>query len=101
MAGLQADKDIIAGLAEAKHDELELEKKGLSPTSSNHSHELDGIHDGLEFPTEEEKKTLRRVADTLPWAAYLIAVCELAERFSYYGTTVVFFRLTCNRIVGG
>ena len=70
MAGLQADKDIIAGLAEAKRDELELEKKGISPASSTHSHELDGIHDGLEFPTEEEKKTLRRVADTLPWAAY-------------------------------
>ncbi|PIL27553.1 transporter [Ganoderma sinense ZZ0214-1] len=90
MAGLQADKDIIAGLAEAQRDEVELEKKGISPTSSTHSHDLDGIHDGLEFPTEEEKKTLRHVADTLPWAAYLIAVCELAERFSYYGTTVVF-----------
>lgn len=32
--------------------------------------ELDGIHDGLEFPTEEEKATLRRVADTIPWNAY-------------------------------
>ncbi|KAI1798166.1 oligopeptide transporter [Ganoderma leucocontextum] len=90
MAGLQVDKDIIAGLAEAKRDEFELERKGMSPVSSSHSHELDGIHDGLEFPTEEEKKTLRRVADALPWAAYLIAFCELAERFSYYGTTVVF-----------
>lgn len=70
MAGLQADKDIIAGLAEANRDEFELERKGVSPTSSTHSHELDGIHDGLEFPIEEEKKTLRRVADTLPWAAY-------------------------------
>lgn len=70
MAGLQTDKDIIAGLAEAKRDEYELEKKGVSPPSSAHSHELDGVHDGLEFPTEEEKKTLRRVADSLPWAAY-------------------------------
>ena len=70
MAGLQVDKDIIAGLAEAKSDEFELEKKGISPTSSTHSHELDGIHDGLEFPTEEEKKILRRVPDTIPWAAY-------------------------------
>ncbi|KAG6908190.1 hypothetical protein DXG01_005779 [Tephrocybe rancida] len=33
---------------------------------------LDGIHDGLEFPTEEERKTLRRVADTVPWNAYLL-----------------------------
>ena len=33
-------------------------------------HELDGIHDGLEFPTEEERATLRRVADKVPWNAY-------------------------------
>ena len=71
MAGLQADRDIIAGLAEAKRDEYELEKKGIiSPTSSAHEHELDGIHDGLEFPTEEEKNTLRRVSDKLPLSAY-------------------------------
>lgn len=30
----------------------------------------DGIHDGLEFPTDEEKLTLKRVSDKLPWAAY-------------------------------
>ncbi|KAI0710676.1 MFS peptide transporter [Earliella scabrosa] len=91
MAGLDADKDIIAGLAEAKRDELELEKKGIRPESRASTEEdLDGIHDGLEFPTEDEKKTLRRVSDKIPWSAYLIAACELAERFSYYGSTVVF-----------
>ncbi|KAI0764944.1 oligopeptide transporter [Fomes fomentarius] len=90
MAGLDADKDIIAGLAEAKRHELELEKRGISPVESAHEQELDGIHDGLEFPTEEEKRTLRRVSDNIPWSAYLIATCELAERFSYYGSTVVF-----------
>ena len=82
MAGLQADRDIVAGLAEAKHAEYELEKKGLSPAASSHEQELDGIHDGLEFPTEEEKQTLRRVADTLPLRAYskrpaLSASCRL------------------------
>ncbi|KAG6858102.1 hypothetical protein C0993_006572, partial [Termitomyces sp. T159_Od127] len=30
----------------------------------------DGVHDGLVFPTEEEKQTLRRVSDTIPWNAY-------------------------------
>ena len=68
MAGLQADRDIIAGLAEAKRDEFELEKKGLAPSEA--SHDLDGVHDGLEFPTEDEKATLRRVSDSLPWSAY-------------------------------
>ncbi|KAI0682220.1 oligopeptide transporter [Earliella scabrosa] len=90
MAGLQTDTDILAGLAEAKRDELELEKKGFSPVESAHEQELDGVHDGLEFPTEDEKKTLRRVTDSIPWSAYLIAGCELAERFSYYGSAVVF-----------
>lgn len=36
-------------------------------------------------PTEEENRTLRKVADKLPWSAFLIAVVELCERFSYYG----------------
>ncbi|KAJ7076586.1 peptide transporter PTR2A [Mycena belliarum] len=55
-----------------------------------HLHDTDGIHDGLVRPTEEERLTLRRVADTIPWNAYLIALVELAERFSFYGAGVVF-----------
>jgi hypothetical protein len=32
--------------------------------------ELDGIHDGLTFPTKDERLTLRRVPDSIPWNAY-------------------------------
>ncbi|KAG8709873.1 hypothetical protein FRC08_017930 [Ceratobasidium sp. 394] len=39
------------------------------------------------LPTEEEKVTLRRVAGHIPLSAWLVVVVELAERFSYYGTT--------------
>ncbi|KAJ7205762.1 peptide transporter PTR2A [Mycena pura] len=53
-------------------------------------HESDGIHDGLVCPTDEQRETLRRVADHVPWSAYLIALVELAERFSTYGAGVVF-----------
>jgi len=42
------------------------------------------------IPTEEELHTLRRVSDKIPWGVYTIAFVELCERFSYYGTTVVF-----------
>jgi POT family proton-dependent oligopeptide transporter len=42
------------------------------------------------YPTEEEAATLRRIPDRVPLASYLVAVVELGERFSYYGTTVVF-----------
>jgi hypothetical protein len=30
----------------------------------------DQVHAGLTFPTEEEKETLRRVIDHLPWNAF-------------------------------
>ena len=30
----------------------------------------DPDHEGLEFPTDEEKVTLRRVSDSIPWNAY-------------------------------
>ncbi|GAA5979350.1 hypothetical protein JCM10908_002891 [Rhodotorula pacifica] len=47
--------------------------------------------DGLPpAPTEEEKLTLRRVRGPINFASFLIGFIELAERFSYYGCTVVF-----------
>jgi len=89
MAGLELDRSIPAGLAE---DDLRLsleasiEKK--EPIHAGDDH--DSAHEGLEFLTEEELATLRRVSDALPWTAYMIAIVELAERFSYYGATAVF-----------
>jgi POT family proton-dependent oligopeptide transporter len=86
MAGIaQVDADEIAALSHIKKNELIDEKH-----SYHSEQELDGIHDGLEFPTEEEKLILRRVADKMPWNAYLIAIVEMAERFSYYGCSAVF-----------
>lgn len=51
------------------------------------THQADYVDDSL--PTEDELKTLRRVADHIPWRAYTIAFVELVERMSYYGTTQV------------
>ncbi|KAI5476472.1 PTR2-domain-containing protein [Pseudohyphozyma bogoriensis] len=42
------------------------------------------------MPTDDEKTRLRRVAGPVPTMAFLVAFIELAERFSYYGSTVVF-----------
>ncbi|KAF2396099.1 PTR2-domain-containing protein [Trichodelitschia bisporula] len=42
------------------------------------------------LPTAEELHTLRRVSDKIPLKAYTIAVVELLERLSYYGTVQVF-----------
>ncbi|EJD43873.1 proton-dependent oligopeptide transport family protein [Auricularia subglabra TFB-10046 SS5] len=96
MAGLQAaDTDVFAAAAEAKIDPVDehalKEKHGhLTETSDYHESIHDGIHDGLVLATEEDIATLRRTPDRIPWNSYLIALVELAERFSYYGSAVVF-----------
>ncbi|KAK6516182.1 hypothetical protein TWF506_006094 [Arthrobotrys conoides] len=41
-------------------------------------------------PTAEEKATLRHVAENLPLSAWLVAIVELCERFSYYGCQGLF-----------
>ena len=41
--------------------------------------------DSSDEPTEEDLEALRRVADKLPWSAFLVAVIELCERFAYNG----------------
>ncbi|KAF9531503.1 POT family-domain-containing protein [Crepidotus variabilis] len=92
MAGLQRDTDAIAAIADVKKMDTSIPSEKLSGEFHDHDldHEDDGVHDGLEFPTDEEIATLRRVSDAIPWNAYLIAIVELAERFSFYGSTVVF-----------
>ncbi|KAH7918188.1 PTR2-domain-containing protein [Leucogyrophana mollusca] len=96
MAGLEVDRDGVAGLAEAtRHNEeydtaYEKKTSEVAIAGSDHDHDIDSIHEGLEFPTDEEKATLRRVSDAIPWSAFLIAIIEFAERFSYYGSSVVF-----------
>ncbi|THV93944.1 PTR2-domain-containing protein [Aureobasidium pullulans] len=43
-----------------------------------------------DLPTEEDLKTLRRVSGKINWAAYTVAFAELAERFSYYGSSILY-----------
>ncbi|KAF9004369.1 POT family-domain-containing protein [Cyathus striatus] len=89
MAGREQESYEVAASEVAKHD-FEYEKAHPQSITHTEEHELDDVHAGLEFPTDEEIATLRRVADSIPWNAYLIAVVELAERFSFYGSQVVF-----------
>lgn len=52
-----------------------------------------GLGEGLEItmlgpaPTDEERKTLRKMPAKIPYLALLIALLELCERASYYGLT--------------
>ncbi|OCT50523.1 hypothetical protein CLCR_07705 [Cladophialophora carrionii] len=41
-------------------------------------------------PTQQELATLPRVSDKIPWRVYTVAFVELCERFSNYGTTILF-----------
>ena len=41
-------------------------------------------------PTEEEMKKLRHVSEKIPISCWLVAIVELAERFSYYGLSTPF-----------
>lgn len=43
-----------------------------------------------EEPTAHEKKTLRHVGESLPFATFLVAFVELCERFTYYGCQGIF-----------
>ncbi|KAG9245409.1 POT family-domain-containing protein [Calycina marina] len=73
----------------AAHDVEDVEKRRESLVRVS-GEARDGLSDNETLPTDDELRTLRRVADTIPWGVYTIAFIELVERFSYYGTTVVF-----------
>lgn len=53
-----------------------------------------------EEPTDEEKATLRHVAENLPISAWLVAVVELCERFTYYGMSGLFQNYVNNPLDG-
>lgn len=65
--------------------EYEMQTSGVS--TALQLHEMDGIHDGLVCPTEEERQKLRRVADNIPWNAY----CAPSHRLAFRGLTVLNF----------
>ncbi|KAL2864319.1 peptide MFS transporter [Aspergillus lucknowensis] len=43
-----------------------------------------------EEPNDEEMKSLRHTAENLPMSAWLVAIVELCERFTYYGMSGLF-----------
>ena len=59
-------------------DSIDLDKEALGVTP-----------DGGE-PNDYEKRTLRHIAENLPVSAWLVAIVELCERFTYYGMSGMF-----------
>jgi hypothetical protein len=66
----QLNGPIHVGAAELDEDEDSMDIRHAYKLSSSEDAEFDDSYEGLEFPTEEEQQTLRRVADAIPWTAY-------------------------------
>lgn len=96
---LKAGHGSIDVKAKAGH-EIEIDGGGLSGAGSA-SDVPPAYNDGDELPTEEEMHTLRRVAGHINWAAYSVAICELAERFSYYGSSVLYTNFVVHSLPDG
>jgi hypothetical protein len=58
----------------ANWDEYEMDDTGACKL-----HEIDGVHDGLTCPSEEQLATLQRVGDAIPWNAY----CTFSPSFLF------------------
>lgn len=78
MAGLQPSDQALAALAESEHDRSELKKGSSSEEGiSVHDNSNASLDLGDDYPTEEEKLTLRRMPDRIEFAAFLIAFVEV------------------------
>jgi len=94
---LDTDAIVQAGLADPEHrglasnparGSMDVSKPQQPPTYVvNSSDDEDSWPDK---PTEEELHTLRRVSGKIKWNIYTIAFVELCERFSYYGSAVLY-----------
>lgn len=101
-SGGTIDDDVIAraGLADAEHhgvvhnlakgsiDVKKEDKEVLEHSQSLSVQEDDDWYEGK--PTVEEMHTLRRVSGKIMWSMWTIAFVELCERFSYYGSSVLY-----------
>ncbi|KAH7166082.1 POT family-domain-containing protein [Dactylonectria macrodidyma] len=87
--------DSIAG-AELRAEVIDEKRASISaePVVAATAPRDNGFHlatpEGMQLPTDEEMRTLRRVPNHVPLKLFTIAFVELCERFSYYGCTVVF-----------
>ncbi|KAI3402559.2 PTR2 [Candida oxycetoniae] len=64
-------------------------REGLSSNEEVSNDIITEEDEGRE-PTEWEMKNLKHVGERIPYSAWLVAVVELAERFSYYGLSAPF-----------
>ncbi|KAI1412338.1 PTR2-domain-containing protein [Hypoxylon sp. FL1857] len=88
-----ADPDVAAAKAKAGGD-TSGKNTSLSPDDPKVESQSNSVavvdDEAYPPPTEDERKTLRKVYDSIPIAAWSLCFVELAERASYYGVKAVF-----------
>lgn len=93
---LDTDAIAQAGLADAEHGGVynNPAKGSMDVTKEKETLGHDVVstdsNDYPDKPTEEEMQTLRRVSGKIKWSMWTIAFVELCERFSYYGSAVLY-----------
>jgi proton-dependent oligopeptide transporter, POT family len=87
---------ILASVNEAEHLDID---DDLNRTEDKPLITPAGLAPAARLPTREELRILPRVADKIPWRVYTVAFVELCERFSYYGTIVLFQNFVQRRLL--
>ncbi|KAK2018518.1 POT family protein [Colletotrichum eremochloae] len=95
--GLQDDVLAKAHVPEATIQGTTKETRGsfdvtaaAAPAVDDHDYDSKSDDEYPDKPTEEELNTLRRVSGPIHWGIYTVAFAELCERFSYYGSSVLY-----------
>jgi proton-dependent oligopeptide transporter, POT family len=86
VANTPAKQAANTGTAPSFHDDAQAESQTVS--SSDAAHVIDPAD--YPAPTEEERSTLRKIHDTIPYISWSLCFVEMAERASYYGVKAAF-----------
>ncbi|EFW20277.1 hypothetical protein D8B26_003310 [Coccidioides posadasii str. Silveira] len=83
------DPDAKVMAADGMEKETSPDSRSIEAGYVTKEGQLHETPDGEE-PTEEEKRTLKHVPESLPISAWLVAIVELCERFTFYGMQGLF-----------
>lgn len=105
------DRGAYTSVAQTEETTAELTTHGkeleheIAPTDNGRIHGHDGESSTQDSddstPTADDYATLPKVADKLPWGAFLVAIVEFCERFAYYGLSGPFQNYMANKYRDG
>jgi dipeptide/tripeptide permease len=96
----RAERGAYASVAQTEDAGVELRASGKddghAETQSLTTKSATGDIPDRDAPSAEDYALLPKVADKLPWGAFLIAIVELCERFAFYGLSGPFQNYMAN-----